>query len=164
MEQIKNVGVVEYKVGPDDTDDCVVLHVDPALCSAEETARITVENTTTGKPMVLVIGNADTSQVTRRLISELQTHRDIDCVAEEVWERGRQPTRRIALFGGLNHLPVLALAATVGPNWSTDCHQQDEGYFSYRLRIREEEVARGMRRPPKKAVCSPRRRGRKFKG
>lgn len=166
MEQIKNVGVVEGKMEPgiELEDERLVIAIDPAMCDAEDTARMIVKRGREGKPIVLVVGNADASKVTRRLISELEERESIDDVVRDIWSQERHVKRRVGILGGFGHLPMMVLSAAVGPNWSSDYYGPPEDYFNYRLRIREEEVARGMRRPPKKAICSSRRRGRKFKG
>jgi len=159
MEQIKNVGVVE---GCIEAEERLVLPVDPAMCDAEDTARIIIERGREGKPIVVVVGGAGNESVTRRLIEQLNEEEDAARKTEQIWPNGR--TRRVGILGGFGHLPMMVLSAAVAPNWSSDCYGPPEDYFNYRLRIREEEVARGMRRPPKKAICSSRRRGRKFKG
>lgn len=166
MEQIKNVGVVEGKLegGAELEDERLVLAIDPAMCDAEDTARAIVQRGREGKPMVIVLGNANAGEVTRRMIAELEEHEPIDDVVRDIWPQERQVKRRVGILGGFGHLPMIVLSAAVGPNWSSDYYGPPEDYFNYRLRIREEEVARGMRRPPKKAICSSRRRGRKFKG
>lgn len=162
MEQIKNVGVVEGEMeGCIEAEERLVFHVDPAMCDAEDTARVIIERGREGKPIVLVVGSASRDGTARRLIDSLKDDDRLAWKSEEIWPR----KRRVGVLAGFGHLPLLVLsAAAAGPNWSNACYTQDEDYFAYRQRLRDEEVARGMRRPPKKAICSSRRRGRKFKG
>lgn len=165
MEQIRHVGVVEGKTEFDVGEEHIPLPVDPAMRNTEDTARIVIEHTTTGKPIVLVVSGREAGEAVKRLITELEEHDDIDDVISGIWPPERQVIRSRGVLGGFGHLPMLVLsAAHAGPNWSNACYAPDENYFDYRQRLRDEEVARGMRRPPKKAVCSSRRRGRKFRG
>ena len=163
MEPIKNAGGVEVEMerSIELEDGRMVFHVDPAMCDAEDTARMIMKRGREGRPMVVVVGTAGGEGAARRLLEQLRDDEPA-CKTEEIWPTTR--TRRVGILGGFGHLPMILLSAAVGPNWSSDCYGPPEDYFNYRLRIREEEVARGMRRPPKKAICSTRRRGRKFKG
>lgn len=162
MEQIKNVGVVEGKMEAD--VGYGVLHIDPAKDNAEETARVITENTKAGKSTVIVLGNANAGEITRRLIAELEEHESIDDVVRDIWQQERPRGRRVGILGGAVHMALEFLSSAHGPNSVMGCFLQEENYFDYRQRIREEEIARQIRRPPKKAICSSRRRGRKFKG
>lgn len=113
---------------------------------------------------LIVLTNPDISSaadVARRLISELEDNEHIDEVIDGIWPRHK----RVGIVGGMAHLSLNFLAAATGPcddPWGF--YPNTESYFDYRQRIREEEVYRQTRRPPKHAACSARRRGRKFKG
>lgn len=169
MDQIKNVGITTRTVDVDPEMEELVqampeLQVDPALSDAETTVQIVVDNATTGKPMVIVLGNPNVSDVTRRLLAELEKYEPIDDVVRDIWPEQHKPPRRVGLVGGAVHMAIEFLSAAHGPNGMMWHYPQEECYFDYRQRIRDEEVARQIRRPPKKAICSSRRRGRKFKG
>lgn len=166
MEMVKQLGVVEGKVEdvPDMSDLELgrppILVIDPATCDAKEAARIAIEDSESGRRIV-VIGSAGSNDLTRLLIEQLRDEDRSPWQVETVWPNNR--TRRVGIVGGLMHMALHYLSTPQGPGgMSYNPYQED--YFNYRQRLREEEVARGMRRPPKKAICSSRRRGRKFKG
>lgn len=88
-------------------------------------------------------------------VSVRQTERD--------WFGSKRP-RRIAVNTGLHHLALIVLATATGPRHPYGYHPMAEDYYDYQQRIRGQQVAQGIRIPPKKAMCTTRRRGRKFKG
>lgn len=114
---------------------------------------------------LIVLTNPDVSSATdvaRQLIQELEDNESIDDVVAEIWPSA---SRRVGITGGVAHMALRFLSSVTGPcddPWGF--YPNTESYFDYRQRIREEEVYRQTRRPPKHAVCSARRRGRKFKG
>lgn len=76
--------------------------------------------------------------------------------------------RRVGICGGTLHMGLryaaVAAISVLSPGDSYLSWLTCEDYFDYRTRLRDQQVARGLRIPPKKALCSRRRRGRKFKG
>lgn len=115
------------------------------------------------KGRIIVLGNPGSKSAiiaAREVIEELEADPQVE---KDFF--GNSRTRRVGLLGGLTHLSVHFLATSMGPRedpWGF--YPNTESYFDYRQRIRDEEVYRQTRRPPKKAACSARRRGRKFKG
>lgn len=113
---------------------------------------------------LIVLTNPTTTsagEAARRIIRELEDDESIEDVIEDIWPRNK----RVAITGGIAHLSVHFLSSATGPKYDPwGFYYGTESYFDYRQRIRDEEVYRQTRRPPKKAVCSSRRRGRKFKG
>lgn len=141
MDQIKNVGVEVKEVDPSiDLSDIVELR----------------------KTIVLGLPGG-VEGITRDLIERLNDEELVAWKEETIWTGERR--RRVGILGGTAiHMALRFLSSTNGPDSMMWNYPQEESYFDYRQRIREEEVARGIRRPPKKAICSSRRRGRKFKG
>lgn len=68
--------------------------------------------------------------------------------------------RRVGITTGLAMAAcALAMHTPRFINWGSD-----ETWDDYRLRIRREQVSKETRIPPKKARCSGRHKGRRFKG
>jgi len=138
-------------------EDEYVLHIDPALCNAEDTARIVAERAANGKPTVVVLGNVGRTE--QLLLERLE--------AEEGIERdyfGQPRAKRIGIVAGQIHAISTGMALSTGPGYPMSFYAEPVTYFDYRQHLRDVEVDRQTRRPPKKATCSARRRGRKFKG
>lgn len=113
-----------------------------------------------------VLVDAADASVKGRLIVVGLPDQDLMAALEAEWETerdyfGNHRPKRVGFIGGLVQAGLSALH--VNRSWN-NYYGVNETYFDYRQRLRDEEVYHQTRRPPKKAICSTRRRGRKFKG
>lgn len=104
---------------------------------------------------VTIYGSRSGDRTTSTEVTTRQVERD--------WFDRSRP-RRITVNTGLNHLALMVFGTASGPRNPYSYHPLAEDYYDYQLRIRGQQVAKGIRIPPKKAMCTTRRRGRKFKG
>lgn len=141
-------------------EDEHVLRVDLAACGVEDAARMTLDHLAEGKSRVVVLGNAGgKDRVVQRLLEELEPEYE---VVRDYF--GQPRTKRVGVIAGQMRAISTGMALSTGPGYPMSFYAEPVTYFDYRQHLRDEEVDRQTRRPPKKAVCSSRRRGRKFKG